>query len=131
MAPLLLIYPLNGIKVIDVKASQFKFEPERIVVNRGDTIILKVKSLDVTHGFYIDGYNVNKMVSLGEEVSITLYADKLGKFKIRCSVPCGSLHPFMVGELIVEENGLNLVFLSSYFLLILLGTLVLLKEVRK
>jgi heme/copper-type cytochrome/quinol oxidase subunit 2 len=31
-------------------------------------------------------------------------ADKPGAFKVRCSVACGPMHPFMIGKLVVEPN---------------------------
>ncbi|MEM4310873.1 MAG: cupredoxin domain-containing protein [Nitrososphaerales archaeon] len=108
-------------RVIDIRASQFKFEPGRIIVNQGDTVTFKVKTSDVTHGFYIDGYNVDKEVRRGDEVTVTIVADKVGKFKIRCSITCGALHPFMIGEFIVEQGGVNYVFLSSAVGIILVG----------
>lgn len=113
-------------RVIEVTASQFQFEPGRIVVNQGDTITFKVKSEDVTHGFYIDGYGVDMQVKPGDEVTVTISADKLGKFKIRCSSTCGPLHPFMVGELIVEQGGFNSAFLSSASAILLVGAVAIL-----
>ena len=108
-------------QVIYVELSQFKFEPSRIVVNKGDTIVFKLKSSDVAHGFYIDGYDVNLVVTPGELVTVTIVANQIGKFKIRCSVTCGPLHPFMVGDFIVTENGTNLPFILSLILLFLTG----------
>jgi heme/copper-type cytochrome/quinol oxidase subunit 2 len=108
-------------QTIYVELSQFKFEPGRIIVNKGDTVIIKLKSVDVTHGFYVDGYDVNLIIMPGEVVTVTIIADKAGKFKIRCSVICGPLHPFMVGDFIVTDDGLNIPYLLSILILFLIG----------
>lgn len=134
LAPLLAITGVahaSSHRVIEVTASQFQFEPGRIVVNLGDTITFKVKSTDVTHGFYIDGYGVNEEVKPGDEVTITIVADKLGKFKIRCSLTCGPLHPFVVGELIVGQGGLNYTFISAASAILALGAVTMLLAWRR
>ena len=112
-----------GERVVYIDLSQFKFEPGRVVVNRGETVVFKLRSLDVTHGFYIDGYGVDAVVRPGEVVTITITAYQAGKFKIRCSVTCGPLHPFMVGDLVVLDGGLNTPFILSLFALGLVGLL--------
>ena len=42
-------------RIIEVDAKQFGFEPNIIHVDVGEEVIFKIKSVDVTHGFYIDG----------------------------------------------------------------------------
>ena len=116
-----------GERVVYIDLSQFKFEPGRIVVNRGETVVFKLRSLDVTHGFYIDGYGVDTVVRPGEVVTITITAYQAGKFKIRCSVTCGPLHPFMIGDLVVLDGGLNTPFILSLFALGLVGLLPLIR----
>ena len=110
---------------ISLIAKKYGYTPSRIIVNKGDTIVLKPTSLDVTHGFLLDGYPVDLVIKqqglnflkfTWEEDDGTLktdwdkvsqvefVADKSGKFTFRCTQTCGGLHPFMTGELIVGPN---------------------------
>jgi heme/copper-type cytochrome/quinol oxidase subunit 2 len=89
---------------IQVSARMFAFEPGLLRVNRGDTVVLTVESEDVVHGLYVDGYDVNAQVEPGQSAQVRFVADLPGKWKFRCSVSCGNLHPFMIGELVVEPN---------------------------
>lgn len=91
-------------RTINVNARQFAFEPATLQVQRGDTVNLHFESLDAAHGLFIDGYDVNLQAEPGKSADVTFVADQPGKFKIRCSVSCGVLHPFMIGELEVEPN---------------------------
>jgi len=101
-APLTLAGPQE--RHIQVNARMFAFEPGLLRVNRGDTVVLTVESEDVVHGLYVDGYDVNAQVEPGQSAQVRFVADRPGKFKFRCSVSCGNLHPFMIGELVVEPN---------------------------
>ncbi|HRL12359.1 MAG TPA: cupredoxin domain-containing protein [Aggregatilineales bacterium] len=87
-----------------IDASQYDFSPGRLTVNQGDRVILTVNALDVVHGLYLDGYGVQARVTPGESARIAFTADHAGKFRYRCSVSCGELHPFMIGELVVTPN---------------------------
>ena len=73
-------------------------------IQRGDTITIHLESLDSAHGLFIDGYDVDIHAEPGKSAEATFVADKEGKFKIRCSVSCGVLHPFMIGEMNVEPD---------------------------
>ncbi len=94
----------GGSREIRLTARQFGYDPPRIEVNEGEELIIHLKSLDTTHGFYIDGYGVNTTITPEEEKTIQFTADKAGKFRIRCFKVCGTLHPFMVGEFVVKPN---------------------------
>jgi heme/copper-type cytochrome/quinol oxidase subunit 2 len=123
----------NQTHTIVLQAKRYGYTPSTIVVNRGDKIILKPTSLDVTHGFLLDGYPVEFIIGQKginflkytweddqgkqhtdwDKVSeVEFVADKAGKFTFRCTQTCGSLHPFMTGELIVRPNTFYHLFIS-------------------
>jgi heme/copper-type cytochrome/quinol oxidase subunit 2 len=91
-------------RTITIDARQFAFEPATLDVQRGDTVTLHLESLDASHGLSIDGYGVDIQAEPGKSAEVTFVADKAGTFKFRCSVTCGALHPFMIGELTVEPD---------------------------
>ena len=89
---------------IEMNARTFAFEPSTLTVQKGDTVTIHLESLDAQHGLFIDGYDVNIQAEPGKSAQVTFVADKDGKFKFRCSVTCGPLHPFMIGELTVAPD---------------------------
>ncbi len=91
-------------RTITITAKQFSYAPPVLHVNRGDHIIITLQAADVMHGFYLDGYGINVQITPGESRHIEFVADRSGKFRYRCSVSCGPLHPFMIGELVVGPN---------------------------
>jgi heme/copper-type cytochrome/quinol oxidase subunit 2 len=93
-------------KTVRVEASSYQFDPGVVRVNRGDRVTLELVSTDVVHGLHIDGYNLELSADPGQLRSITFTADRSGSFRMRCSVSCGALHPFMIGKLVVGNNQL-------------------------
>ena len=89
---------------ITLDASQYVYTPGRVRVNQGDRVIVTLTASDVVHGFYLDGYGLERRVEPGVAQQIVFTADKAGKFRYRCAVNCGPLHPFMIGELVVASN---------------------------
>lgn len=90
------------VKEFDIIAEQFSFIPSTITVNKGDTVVINVKSRDVEHGISIPEFNVNENFFPGEEKKIRFVADKRGTFSFYCSIYCGSGHGNMKGQLIVK-----------------------------
>jgi heme/copper-type cytochrome/quinol oxidase subunit 2 len=89
-----------------VDASQFSFDPGVLTVNPGDKVTLELRSTDVVHGLYLDGYGLSVVADPGQTATLSFVADRPGSFRFRCSVPCGDVHPFMLGRLRVGPNWL-------------------------
>jgi len=89
---------------ITINADRYAFDSSVIRVNRGDKIFLTLNSMDVVHGFYLDGYGIQQEFVPGISEVVEFTADREGKFRFRCSTVCGELHPFMIGEFIVQPN---------------------------
>lgn len=94
--------PTTDTKIIEIKASQYLFEPAEIVVNQGDKVKLILKSVDVAHGIAIKDYNVKVFAEVGEQSAVEFVADKSGTFPFYCNVFCGGGHKEMQGKLIVK-----------------------------
>lgn len=89
---------------IVVRARQYAYAPGVFRVSRGEKITLVLEAEDVTHGLYVDGYGVDLVAIPGRPARESFVADRPGMFRLRCSKVCGTLHPFMLGELVVEPN---------------------------
>jgi len=107
---LVLVVPWPGVilsageREIRILAKQYAYTPGVSRVTRGDRVTLVLEAEDVTHGLYLDGYDVDLVAVPGRASRATFVADRPGKFRLRCSKVCGTLHPFMLGELIVTPN---------------------------
>lgn len=109
-----------GTKLFTIQARQYAYEPPILHINRGDTVRIKLLTLDVVHGFYLEGFGIDVHVfpspprmllrdetypdGFREIEEVVFIADKVGKFRFRCSHTCGPLHPFMQGEMVVGPN---------------------------
>jgi heme/copper-type cytochrome/quinol oxidase subunit 2 len=87
-----------------IQASSFDYSPAVIRAEPGDQVTIELVSTDVVHGLYIDGYDHSIQADPGQPKTLTFTADKAGSFRIRCSVSCGPLHPFMIAKLQVGSN---------------------------
>jgi heme/copper-type cytochrome/quinol oxidase subunit 2 len=91
----------DGVRVIQITASRFKFEPNRVVVAQGEKVRLEVTSTDVPHGIMIHEMNIERRLEPNKTEAVDLTADKAGTFHFHCSVWCGEGHDRMHGELVV------------------------------
>jgi heme/copper-type cytochrome/quinol oxidase subunit 2 len=97
------------IRVINVTASQWKFTPDRIEVDLGDIVILRIRSVmdqDMNfheHGFALNDWYINQILPENTLNTVIFVADKPGEFFFWCSVYCGVDHNDMFGTLIINE----------------------------
>lgn len=103
-------------RFIEVDAQQFYYSPGIVEVNAGDRVILKFRVADVMHGFYLDGYELETKIKPGTGATLEFTADRPGRFMFRCSVTCGTFHPYMTGWFRVKPNS----FLSGSLALTLI-----------
>jgi len=89
-----------------VEAGNFAYSPAELHVDPGDEVTIELVSTDVIHGLYVDGYDLSVEADPGQPATLTFTADRPGTFRLRCSVTCGALHPFMIGKLQVGSNPL-------------------------
>ncbi|TVX98278.1 cupredoxin domain-containing protein [Cohnella terricola] len=88
----------GAVKEVTVNASNWKFEPNEITANVGDTLKLTLNNTQGAHGLEIPDFGVN--LKNGDTKEIKL--DKAGSFEFHCSIQCGQGHDSMTGALIVQ-----------------------------
>ena len=105
LAPLPLRSAPPSVRHVHIQARSYAYSPALVQVNRGDRVTIELESTDVAHGIFVDGYEIEVKAVPGQPARLTFTADRPGIFRIRCSVTCGPLHPFMMGRLRVAPDG--------------------------
>ena len=77
-----------------------------IEVSKGDKVVLKLRSADVTHGFNLKAYGIYiaKGIQPGKTIYVSFKAEKTCAFIFMCNVFCGDIHTHMEGKLIVRDE---------------------------
>jgi cytochrome c oxidase subunit 2 len=96
---------IEGVRVIEMTARQFEFDPSRVVVNEGEKVRLEITSQDVIHGVALPAFDIDNQLDPGETVRITFTAGVPGEYPFRCSRYCGEGHSGMRGTLVVLGTG--------------------------
>lgn len=90
--------------IFDAKAKR----PDVIEVNEGDKVFIHLTNIDfdqdITHGFAINGYDLNIEVQPGQTNTIEFTAKKAGTWPIYCTNFCSALHQEMTGYFLVKPK---------------------------
>lgn len=74
-------------KTFNLTGGNFYFTPNKLTVNKGDTVTIIFTSNGGIHDFVIDEFNAKThIVNTGKSDSVTFVADKTGTFQFYCSV---------------------------------------------
>jgi len=92
----------DGVRVVAIKAFQYAFDPDPIVVGFGEKVRLLITSTDVAHGFAVKEFKINVSIPAGKTEQVEFIADKKGTFHAYCSVYCGAGHEHMQARFIVQ-----------------------------
>jgi nitrous-oxide reductase len=98
----------DGVHVY-MTAVRCHFTPDTVRVKQGDTLHFHItnieQTMDATHGFAVDAYNINLSLEPGKNNNVTFKADRPGVFPMYCTEFCSALHLEMAGYLLVEPTG--------------------------
>jgi heme/copper-type cytochrome/quinol oxidase subunit 2 len=109
----------QNVRVIEVTAKKYVFNPSPIRVKQGTKVQLKIRALDRTHGFeinlYPDGAGTTGdpglvftsqddcfKIEKDSPVVIEFVAHTPGTYSFKCCKHCGLGHGGMKGQLIIE-----------------------------
>jgi cytochrome c oxidase subunit 2 len=85
-----------------IVAQTWAFIPREIRVPAGAEVTFNVTSIDILHGFNIEGTRLNMMLIPGQVSRNSYTFDRPGEYLIICHEYCGLGHHTMAGKIIVE-----------------------------
>ena len=90
-------------KVIDITAKRFEFTPNAITLKKGEPVVLRLKTEDVTHGFFARALKIDELIEPGKTVEVALQPAQAGTFTVICHHFCGAGHGNMKMTITVVE----------------------------
>ncbi len=90
-------------RCIEITAKRFIYEPDAITLKKDETVLLVLKSADVTHGLRIRELGLDLKVSADKPAEVLFTPRKVGDFVGHCSVFCGRGHGQMKFTIHVVE----------------------------
>jgi len=89
-------------RVVEITAKRFAFSPAEVVLRKGEPVTLRLRSLDVTHGFFQRALGIDLEIEPGKVTDLTITPAQAGRFLTICDHFCGSGHANMKVVFVVE-----------------------------
>ena len=96
--------PVAQPRVVRITAKKFEYSPAKVVLEKGEPVVLELVSLDRKHGFTAPDLGLRADIDPDHVTRLELVPQKVGTFEFHCDVFCGSGHEGMEGEIVVEEK---------------------------
>lgn len=92
----------GDLPVVEITAKRFAFSPDRITLKKGETVKLRIRSEDVTHGFFLRPLKLDEEIPAGQTIEVTVTPETTGTFMTICDHFCGANHGNMNMTIVVE-----------------------------
>lgn len=89
-------------RIIEVVARRFQFTPSELTLKKDQPVVLRLRSEDVTHGFFLRPFGIDTTVEPGRVTEVALTPHQVGKFMAICHHFCGAGHGNMHMTIVVE-----------------------------
>jgi cytochrome c oxidase subunit 2 len=89
-------------RIVEITAKRFEFNPKEITLKQGETVTIRLTTLDVTHGFFMKALGIDTVVEPGKPTEVTLTPRATGSFTTICDHFCGEGHGNMHMTIHVE-----------------------------
>jgi cytochrome c oxidase subunit 2 len=88
--------------VVEITARRFEFTPAKVTLRAGQVVTLRLRSLDVTHGFFQKPLGIDTTIEPGKATDVTITPGTPGSYTVICDHFCGAGHGNMHMEIVVE-----------------------------
>ncbi len=89
-------------RVVELKAKRFEFSPPELRLRKGEPVLLRVTSSDVTHGLFQKELGIDADIAPGRTTEVTFTPGRAGRYTVICDHFCGTGHGNMRLQLLVE-----------------------------
>lgn len=89
-------------RVVEIVAKRFEFTPSTVMLKKGETVRLRLRSEDVTHGLFLRSMKIDTDILPGESRDLVVTPEAAGTFTAICHHFCGSGHGGMKLTVVVE-----------------------------
>jgi cytochrome c oxidase subunit 2 len=89
-------------RVVEITARRFEFSPAEVVLRKDEAVTLRLRSLDVTHGFFQRGLGIDLEIEPGKVTEVTITPRSAGRYVTICDHFCGSGHGNMKMSFVVQ-----------------------------